>query len=838
MFPDKESFKQAYLVKLMEGDVSTPEDATHWDKFNALVGLLKEKMSFYRAVNKNSISQGKRVFYFSMEFLIGKLLLNYLINFQIEPLVREGLAELNIDLDDLLEQEVDPGLGNGGLGRLAACFLDSMAFLGIEGHGNGIRYQYGLFEQKIVAGNQVEVADDWLKNGYPWEVRKPEKAVVVKFKGNVRMELQEGRMVFHHENYEPVLAVPYDVPIMSYDNPAYINNLRLWSAEAMREELDLASFNRGEFNQATSYKSEVEAISYILYPDDSSRAGRELRLKQEYFMVAAGLGSIVRSYKKGNRSNSLHEFSRRVAVHINDTHPVLCIPELMRILIDEEGMGWDEAWNITVNTMSFTNHTIMPEAMEKWPIDMMQSLLPRIYMIIEEIDRRFKEDLARKFTEDEELIRKTQICKDGYVWMANLAVIGSSSVNGVAQLHTEILKEEVFKEYYRIFGYKFNNKTNGINHRRFLLAANPRLAGLITEAIGPTWKEDAGELSQLHRFTTDYGFLEQLAQVKYENKCRLAARVKARQGIDLDPMSIFDVQVKRIHAYKRQLLNVLKIMHLYNRALNDPDSVAGSHTFIFGGKAAPGYHYAKTVVKLIHALSRKIEHEPKVKQKLKVVFIENFNVSQGELIYPAADISEQISTASKEASGTGNMKFMMNGAITLGTLDGANVEIKEAVGEDNIFIFGLTAEQVLNYTRYGGYKPWDEYRADADIRTCVDHLIGGFFPELSEEFRVLYDSLMIYNDEFFVLKDFRSYVESYEKLQRVYADQEAWNRMSLVNIAESGIFSSDRTIREYADRIWKIKYRTVNNIASSRCSKGMFDTRILNERERGKGQYV
>ncbi|WP_460000482.1 glycogen/starch/alpha-glucan phosphorylase [Paradesulfitobacterium aromaticivorans] len=825
MFADKEGFKQAYLLKLIEEEEITLDEATTWDKFSALVALLKEKMSYFRTINKNSMSQGKRVFYFSMEFLIGKLLLNYLVNFKIEGLVREGLAELNINLDELLEQEADPGLGNGGLGRLAACFLDSMAFLGIEGHGNGIRYQYGLFEQKIVAGNQVEVADDWLKNGYLWETRKQEKAVVVKFKGNVRTDFNEGRMVFCHENYEPVLAVPYDVPIMSYDHPDYINNLRLWSAETMSEELDLASFNRGEFRQATSYKSEVEAISYILYPDDSSRAGRELRLKQEYFFVAAGLGSIVRSYKKGNRTSSLQDFSRRVAVHINDTHPVLCIPELMRILIDEEGMGWDEAWNITVNTMSFTNHTIMPEAMEKWPIDLVKSLLPRIFMIIEEIDRRFKEDLAQKFSNEEEVIRRTQILKDGYVWMANLAVIGSSSVNGVAQLHTEILKKEVFKEYYQVFGYKFNNKTNGINHRRFLLAANPGLARLITEAIGPAWKEDAAQLQKLHGFKDDASFLEQLVQVKYENKCRLAASVKARQGLDLDPMSIFDVQVKRIHAYKRQLLNVLKIMHLYNKALNDPDSLTGSHTFIFGGKAAPGYHYAKTVIKLIHALSRKIEHEPKVKQKLKVVFIENFNVSQGEMIYPAANISEQISTASKEASGTGNMKFMMNGAITLGTLDGANVEIKEAVGEDNIFIFGLTAEQVLNYTRDGGYKPWDEYHADADIRTCVEQLNGGFFPEMSEEFRVLYDSLMIYNDEFFVLKDFRSYVNEYEKLQTVYTDTVGWNRMSLMNIAESGIFSSDRTIREYADRIWKIKYRTVNNITSSRCLKGMFDTR-------------
>ncbi|OLN29390.1 glycogen/starch/alpha-glucan phosphorylase [Desulfosporosinus metallidurans] len=812
MFSNKESFKQAYLKKLMEGEGITAEEATHWDKFSALVGLLKEKMSYHKAMNTISISQGKQIYYFSLEFLIGKLLLNYLVNFKIEGLVREGLSELNINLDDLLEQESDPGLGNGGLGRLAACFLDSMAFLGIEGHGNGIRYKYGLFEQKIVCGNQVEVADNWLKNGYPWEMRKYNKAVIVKFKGNVRVEYHEGETVFHHENYEQVLAVPYDVPIMSYDNPMYINNLRLWSAEAVSGELDLTSFNRGEFNQATSYKSEVEAISYILYPDDSGRSGRELRLKQEYFFVAAGLGSIVRSYKKKNNTCSLQDFSRRVAIHINDTHPVLCIPELMRILIDEERIGWDEAWNITVNTISFTNHTVLPEALEKWPIDLVKSLLPRIYMIIEEIDRRFKEDLTRKFLDDQEVVHNTQIFRDGYVWMANLAIIGSSSVNGVARLHTKILKNEVFKEYYRIFGYKFSNKTNGVNHRRFLLAANPKMSGLITEAIGPNWKEDAEELKKLKKFKDDHSFLEQIAKVKYENKCRLAEKVRSKQGLVLDPSSIFDVQVKRVHAYKRQLLNVLKIMHLYNQAIDDPESLTGSQTFIFGGKAAPGYHYAKVVIKLINALSQKIEQDPNVNQKLKVVFIENFNVSQGELIYPAADISEQISTASKEASGTGNMKFMMNGALTLGTLDGANVEINEAVGKENIFIFGLNADQVLDYTRNGGYKPWDEYHANPDIRRCVDHLRSGFFDNLGEEFRVLYDSLLIYNDEFFVLKDFQSYLEMHAKLQKLYLNRDAWNRISLINIAESGIFSSDRTIRDYADWIWKIRYRTVANL--------------------------
>lgn len=809
MFTDKESFKQAFLRKLIEREGISLNEATNWDKFSTLVLLLKEKLSYCRIINKDSISQEKQVYYFSMEFLIGRLLHNYLVNLQIENLVREGLAELNINLDDLIEQEADPGLGNGGLGRLAACFLDSMAFLGIEGHGNGIRYKYGLFEQKIIAGYQVEVADNWLKNGYPWEIRKPNKAIVIKYKGNIRTELIRGELKFYHENYETVLAVPYDIPIVSFKNPLNINNLRLWGAETTSGEIDLASFNRGDFIQALSHKSEVEAISNILYPDDSNHAGKELRLKQEYFFVAAGLGSIVRSYKKRCAKNPLSDFSKHVAVHINDTHPVLCIPELMRILMDEEGLGWDEAWDITVNTMSFTNHTIMPEAMEKWPLDLFKALLPRIYLIVEEIDRRFKDDLALRFPNDEDILRNTQILKDGYISMVNLAIIGSSSVNGVARLHTEILKKEVFKEYYHIFGSKFNNKTNGVSHRRFLFVANPKLSSLITEAIGPKWQEDAAELMKLHALKDDQSFLERLAKVKYANKCRLVERIKAKQGITLDPTSIFDIQVKRIHAYKRQLLNVLKIMNFYNMALNDPDSLKGSQTFIFGGKAAPGYYYAKSVIKLIYALSQKIEHNPTISQKLKVVFFENFNESQGEFIYPAADISEQISTASKEASGTGNMKFMMNGALTLGTLDGANVEISQAVGDDNIFIFGLTAEQVLNYLHHGWYTPWDEYHASPDIRRCVDQLNSGFFGKIGEEFKAIYDSLLLYNDEFFVLKDFRPYIEMYDKLQTLYLNPRDWNRISLVNIAQSGVFSSDRTIREYAARIWKIKYRSV-----------------------------
>ena len=805
MFANKERFKMAYLTKISETEGITLDEGTLWDKYKTLVLLIKENISFNRALTKNTQVNKKQVYYFSMEFLIGKLLHYYLVNMGVEDFVREALAELHIELDDLLAQEKDPGLGNGGLGRLAACFLDSMAFLGIAGHGNGIRYKYGLFEQKIRNGFQTEVADNWLKNEYPWEIRRLDKSIVVKFKGQVRTDCLQGKLVFYHENYEPVLAVPYDFPIISYDNPSNINNLRLWSAEPLANELDLESFNRGDFDHAVSLKSEVEAISYILYPDDTGRSGKELRLKQEYFFVAAGLGSIMKSFKK--RNLPLKEFSSWVSVHINDTHPVLCIPELMRILVDEEGLGWDQAWNITVNTVSFTNHTIMPEALEKWPVDLFKNLLPRVYLIIEEIDRRFKERTCKRFLDDYNLIKSTQIIKDGQIHMANLAVIGSSSVNGVASLHTKILKQQVFKDFNRIVGYKFNNKTNGVNHRRFLLAANPDLSALITEAIGAGWKVEAEELEKLLDFRNDQSFLGGLERVKYLNKFHLIKYVKETQGLILDPMSMFDVQVKRIHAYKRQLLNILKIMYFYNLLQVDPNSLPGSYTFIFGGKAAPGYHYAKTIIKLINTLADKINKDSALNQKLKVVFLENFNVSLGELVYPAADISEQISTASKEASGTGNMKFMMNGALTIGTLDGANVEIKDAVGTENIFIFGLRADEVLQYSREGGYKSLDLYYADQNLRLCVDQMVNGFFDSVGEEFRIIFDSLLLYNDDYYVLRDFDSYIETYGKLQALYPQKDVWYEKTLINIAKSGVFSSDRTIKDYAKQIWKVNWR-------------------------------
>lgn len=807
MFQDIEGFKQAYTDKLVKSEGVILEDASPWNKYRALVALLQEIMISEKALAKPRDRNIKRVYYFSMEFLMGKLLKYYLVNLGLEQIVRLGLGELNIDLDELLKQENDPGLGNGGLGRLAACFLDSMAFLGIKGHGNCIRYKYGMFEQRIISGYQHEVTDNWLRKGFPWEIRKPDKAVIVKFKGNVRVEQLDEKWQFFHENYESVLAVPYDVPVMSYENPEMVNNLRLWSAESVPTELDLESFNRGEIKPTNASCSEVESISYILYPDDSSLAGKELRLKQEYFFVAAGLGSIVRSYKKKNAP--LAEFTRYVAVHINDTHPTLCIPELMRILVDEEGLAWEEAWKITVNTFSFTNHTIMPEALESWPIDMFRNLLPRIYMIVEEIDRRFLEYLYYRFPGREDLVQQTRILRDGLVIMANLAVIGSSSVNGVAALHTEILKHESFKVFYRIFGYKFNNKTNGVNHRRFLLTANHGLSHLITECIGSGWIKNAEELKQLEAFQQDSGFLEQLAEVKYQNKCQLIKLISDKQDIVLNPSSLFDVQVKRMHAYKRQLLNVLKIMHLYNQLRDNPSSFKQSYTFIFGGKAAPGYHYAKTVIKLINALAQKIQKDPLAQQFLQVVFLENFNVSVGEVVYPAADVSEQISTASKEASGTGNMKFMMNGAITLGTLDGANVEIREAVGDTNMFVFGLTAGEVIRYNRERTYRSWDVYHTNSELQRVVDQLINGFFEDASDEFRVIYDSLLLYNDEFFVLQDFAAYIEAFKNLQEEYSHPREWGRMSLINIAESGRFSSDRAIHEYADGIWKVRTRTL-----------------------------
>ncbi|HZJ56777.1 MAG TPA: glycogen/starch/alpha-glucan phosphorylase [Clostridia bacterium] len=810
MIRNKESFKKAYGMKFAETQGKSLEEGSSWDKYQALVSLINSHLApkWVESNRRYYEKREKQVYYFSMEFLIGKLLPHYLSNLGIKDIVREGLVDMGIDLDDLIDAERDAGLGNGGLGRLAACFLDSMASMGIPGHGNGIRYKYGLFKQKIVNGFQAEVPDSWLDNGYPWEIRKPEKAVVVKFKGNVRADNPDGSLTFYHENYEPVLAVPYDIPIVGYRNGGSINNLRLWSAEPMADEFDIASFNRGEYRQAVGYMSEIEAISYILYPDDSTHAGRELRLKQEYFFVAAGLGSIVRSFKE--KMGSLKDFSKKVAIHINDTHPALCIPELMRILIDEEGMGWDDAFNTAVETISYTNHTIMPEALEKWPVDIFKYLLPRIYMIVEEIDKRYRIEMARRYPDSMNMIHDTAIIRDDEVWMANLAVIGSHSVNGVSRLHSHILKTHLLRDFHKIYPRRINNKTNGISHRRFLLEANPSLSKLITEAIGEDWFFDPRKLERLIEFREDRVFIDKLAESKYENKAALANIIQDRMGISIDPNSIFDIQVKRIHAYKRQLLNIFRIMDIYNQLKVMPNLPYRPHTFIFAGKAAPGYHYAKTIIKLINALANKINNDPDTGDIIKVVFLENFNVTLAERIYPAADISQQISTASREASGTGNMKFMMNGALTLGTHDGANVEIREAVGDDNIFMFGLKANEVMDFYGRRSYDPWQEYHSCYKLKKVIDQLINGFFSEDEGDFRDIYHSLLGGNDEFFVLKDFCSYMEAWYGLNMLYGDPAEWNAIALANIAKSGVFSSDRTIKEYAGDIWHVPVGTVD----------------------------
>ncbi|NLJ40602.1 MAG: glycogen/starch/alpha-glucan phosphorylase [Clostridiales bacterium] len=802
-----DDFCEAYRAKFAETQGKVLEEGSLWDKYQALVSLINGYLApkWVESKRRDYIEEQKQVYYFSMEFLIGKLLPHYLSNLGIRDVVEEGLNKLDISLEELVETERDAALGNGGLGRLAACFLDSMAYLGIPGHGNGIRYKYGLFKQKMINGFQAEVPDGWLDNGYPWEIRKPEKAVMVRFKGDIRTENVDGRLTFIHENYEPVMAVPYDIPVISYNNMDSINNLRLWSAEPVAEEFDLESFNRGDIRQAVGYMSEIEAISYILYPDDSTHVGRELRLKQEYFFVAAGLESIIRYHKP--RLGSLKELPQKISVHINDTHPALCIPELMRILIDEEGMDWDDAWEITQRTISYTNHTVMPEALERWPIDIFKYLLPRVYMIIEEIDRRYAIEMNLRHPGWTDMARNTAIIQDGQVFMANLAIIGSHSVNGVSQLHTDILKNYLLKDFDRIYHSKLNNKTNGISHRRFLMEANPGLSGLITEAIGDGWIERPEELENLLDYRDDGTFLGKLAGCKYENKVALSNIIRDRMGIKVDPASVFDIQVKRIHAYKRQLLNIMRIMDIYNQLKINPNLPYVPHTFIFAGKAAPGYHFAKTIIKLINTLADKVNNDPDIKGIIKVVFLENFNVTLAEKIYPAADISQQISTASREASGTGNMKFMMNGAITLGTPDGANIEIAKLAGEENISIFGLTAEEVMHFYQNGGYDSWEEYHNCMKAKIVTDQLINGFFNGGEGDFRDIYYSLLRDNDEFFVLKDFCPYTEAWFKLNHSYKDSIKWNTMALINIAKSGAFSSDRSIREYADEIWHVSHK-------------------------------
>ncbi len=794
IFTDKYDFivqYQSMFVKELGRDIMTSDDR---DKFNILVLLLRTKTQMVRNRNKKSKNNTKKVYYFSMEFLIGRLLDNYLIDFGIRDLVKSGLRDLGIDLEDILAVEPDPGLGNGGLGRLAACYLDSLASCGFLGDGIGIRFKYGLFKQKIENGHQVEVVDNWLDYSYPWEVKKSKDAVKVKFGGHVERHLEGDNLINSWVGAEEIWAVPYDVPIVGYTGET-VNRLRLYSAEPVDEHFDMNTFNEGNYAGASHYRAEVEAISAILYPDDSRPIGKQLRLKQEYFFVAAGLANICSDFKRRHNGEWL-KFPEYIALHINDTHPAMCAPELLRILLDEEKQDWNTAWYVVTHSISYTNHTILPESMETWPIDMFQSTLPRVYDIIEEIDRRYQESFPKDIDNWQNAFKNTAILWDGQVRMANLSVIVSSHVNGVAALHTDILKERILKDFYTLMPDKFNNKTNGISHRRFLCEANPSYTKIIRDTIGDGFYKDAFELEKLVNYESDPAFLEKVAKSKMENKQRLAKYIYETSGVKIDPDSVFDVQVKRFHAYKRQLLNVLKVMYLHNKLLNDPTFTMNPTTFIFAGKAAQSYAFAKDVISLVCHVADRVNNDPKVKDRIKVAFIPNFSVSSGQLIYPAADISEQISTAGYEASGTGNMKFMINGAITLGTLDGATVEIAERVGSDNIKIFGLNADRIEQYKREQNYIAEDVYNSNEELKVVVDSLKyshGG-----------IYNTLLKYNDEYFVLKDFESYVDAFLDLDRWHRDSEKWYKASVHNTAMSGFFSSDRAIKEYAKDIWKL----------------------------------
>ncbi|AEP01254.1 glycogen/starch/alpha-glucan phosphorylase [Heyndrickxia coagulans] len=796
----KEQFKADFermLSDYFTMDVEKSDLTEQYVTLGKLIGSYAAKE--WRNTNQRYLEKGeKQVYYFSMEFLLGRMLKSNLFNLGILDTVRAGLKEMGMDLEALEQVELDAGLGNGGLGRLAACFIDSMATHAIPGHGNGIRFKYGLFRQKFVNGYQVELPENWLRNGNVWETRRLNKAVNVRFYGNVRLEKDaSGHFVPHYENEEIVLAVPYDTPVIGYGDNT-VNTLRLWSAEMPLEDANT------EYNAFIQQQSRIESISEVLYPDDSNYEGRLLRLKQEYFFVSAGIQSIIRTYKK--RGLPMSNLAEKVAIHINDTHPALCVPELMRILLDEEGMDWEPAWDVTVKVLSYTNHTIMSEALESWPTDMMAQLLPRIYQIICEIDRRYAEDMARLY--DWDMIERTRVISGGSVKMAHLAIIGSHSINGVAKLHTNILKEKVLRDFYHIFPSRFNNKTNGITHRRWLLLSNEPLRSFIDSKIGKEWATKPTDLKMLEPFRRDENVLRQLAEIKQINKQRLADYIRKRTGLAVWTDAIFDVQVKRFHAYKRQLLNLLHILSLYFKLKDDPGADIYPRVFIFGGKAAPSYTYAKEIIKLINAAADLINHDPAVRDMLKIVFIENYGVSLAERIIPAADVSEQISLASKEASGTSNMKFMLNGAVTLATLDGANVEIRDLVGEDNIILFGLTDQEVFQYYHDRSYHSYDYYKKNPVLHRVLDALIDGSIPGVQAEGRDIFDSLIKYGDEFFVLRDFEDYALAQKKVDMLYRDPLKWQEMALINIANAGVFSSDYTVLRYAAEIWNVNSKT------------------------------
>ena len=792
------------------------EEATPQQLFQAVSYAVKEVIidDWLATQKQYEKDDPKTVYYMSMEFLLGRALGNNLINMTAYKEVKEALEEMGIDLNVIEDQEPDPALGNGGLGRLAACFLDSLATLGYASYGCGIRYRYGMFKQKIRDGYQVEAPDNWLKDGNPFELRRPEYAKEVRFGGNIRVEYDEtGKTHFVQENYESVMAIPYDYPIVGYGNHI-VNTLRIWDAEAI-VDFQLDSFDRGDYHKAVEQENLAKNIVEVLYPNDNHIAGKELRLKQQYFFVSASIQAAITKFKK--KHGDISKLPEKVTFQMNDTHPTVAVAELMRILLDEENLGWNEAWDITTKCCAYTNHTIMAEALEKWPIDLFSRLLPRIYQIIQEIDRRFIAQVRAQYPGNEEKVKKMAILMDGQVKMAHLAIVAGYSVNGVAKLHTEILKNQELKDFYQMMPEKFNNKTNGITQRRFLMHANPLLADWVTEKLGTKeWITDLSKMSGLKEWLDDEEALKEFMTIKFKNKERLAAYIKEHNGVEVDPRSIFDVQVKRLHEYKRQLLNILHVMYLYNQIKEHPEMSFYPKTYIFGAKASAGYIRAKEIIKLINSVADVINNDRSINGKLKVVFIEDYRVSNAELIFAAADISEQISTASKEASGTGNMKFMMNGAPTLGTMDGANVEIVDEVGIDNAFIFGLSADEVINYEQNGGYNPYDIYNNDPDIHRVVDQLVDGTYSNGDTEmYRDLYNSLLNNQggsraDMYFILKDFRSYADAQARAMEAYKDKEKWAKMALKNTACCGKFSADRTIQEYVDDIWHLDHVVID----------------------------
>lgn len=806
---DKETFKKSVLLNMKNVYRKTVDEATPEQLYQAVAYAVKDVIiDQWIATHKEYEKQDvKTLYYLSMEFLMGRALGNNIISFMARDEVKEVLSELGFDLNTIEDQEPDPALGNGGLGRLAACFLDSLATLGYPAYGCGIRYRYGMFKQKIENGFQIEVPDDWLKNGYPFEIRRAEYATEVKFGGYVKTVWEDGKERFVQEGYQSVRAVPYDMPIVGYGNNV-VNTLRIWDAEAINT-FSLDSFDRGDYQKAVEQENLAKTIVEVLYPNDNHYAGKELRLKQQYFFISASVQRAVMKYME--KHEDIHKFYEKTVFQLNDTHPTVAVPELMRILLDEYGLSWEEAWEITAKTCAYTNHTIMSEALEKWPIELFSRLLPRIYQIVEEINRRFQQKVMEMYPGNQEKLKSMSVIYDGQVRMANLAIVGGFSVNGVARLHTEILKNQELKDFYQMMPEKFNNKTNGITQRRFLLHGNPLLADWVTKKIGDDWITSLPHIHRLDVYAEDLKCRQEFMDIKYRNKVRLAKYIKEHNGIEVDPRSMFDVQVKRLHEYKRQLMNILHVMHLYNQLKDNPNLDMVPRTFIFGAKAAAGYKRAKLTIKLINAVADVINNDRSINGKLKVVFIEDYKVSNAEIIFAAADVSEQISTASKEASGTGNMKFMLNGALTLGTMDGANVEIVEEVGAENAFIFGLSSDDVIRYEKDGTYNPMDIFNNNYEIRRVLMQLINGYYsPQDPELFRDIYNSLLNTQssdraDTYFILKDFPSYADAQRRIDQAYRDENWWAKAAILNVAGSGKFTSDRTIEEYVRDIWHLE---------------------------------